>query len=100
MVMIYRHCCGELDGFRLNGRLRLLVSFALDFRRFTMRESCIVISNLPTSLLIQNGKARITDFGIAGVEAEIAKDNLRVGTPAYMSPEQITGKDISAKSDI
>jgi serine/threonine protein kinase len=55
----------------------------------------------PANIIIdKNGKARITDFGIAGVEAEIAKDNLRVGTPAYMSPEQITGKDVSAKSDI
>jgi serine/threonine protein kinase len=55
----------------------------------------------PANIIIdKNGKARITDFGIAGVEAEIAKDNLRVGTPAYMSPEQIKGKDVSAKSDI
>ncbi|HVE55373.1 MAG TPA: serine/threonine-protein kinase, partial [Pyrinomonadaceae bacterium] len=55
----------------------------------------------PANIIIDSkGRARITDFGIAGLEAEISKENLRVGTPAYMSPEQITGKQISQKSDI
>ncbi|MCA1640049.1 MAG: serine/threonine protein kinase, partial [Acidobacteria bacterium] len=55
----------------------------------------------PANVIIDSkGKARITDFGIAGVEAEIAGDELRVGTPAYMSPEQITGQEVSVKSDI
>ncbi|MEO8573312.1 MAG: serine/threonine-protein kinase [Pyrinomonadaceae bacterium] len=55
----------------------------------------------PANIIIDSkGKARITDFGIAGVEAEIANDPLRAGTPAYMSPEQISGKNVSAKSDI
>lgn len=55
----------------------------------------------PANIIIDSkGKARITDFGIAGVEAEIANESLRIGTPAYMSPEQITGNEISQKSDI
>lgn len=55
----------------------------------------------PANIIIDGkGKARITDFGIAGIEAEIARDEMRVGTPAYMSPEQITGKEISQRSDI
>ncbi len=55
----------------------------------------------PTNIIIDSkGKVRITDFGIAGFEAEISKDEMRVGTPAYMSPEQITGKEISVRSDI
>jgi hypothetical protein len=55
----------------------------------------------PANIIIDSkGKTRITDFGIAGFAGEIAKDSLRVGTPAYMSPEQITGKEISARSDI
>lgn len=55
----------------------------------------------PANVIIDSkGKARITDFGIAGLADEVSKDYLRVGTPAYMSPEQITGREISAKSDI
>ncbi len=55
----------------------------------------------PANVIIDSkGKARITDFGIAGLEADISKEEIRVGTPAYMSPEQITGKEVTQKSDI
>ncbi|HEX9961855.1 MAG TPA: serine/threonine-protein kinase, partial [Pyrinomonadaceae bacterium] len=55
----------------------------------------------PANVIIDNrGKARITDFGIAGIEEEIRDGEIRVGTPAYMSPEQITGREVSVKSDI
>lgn len=55
----------------------------------------------PANVIIDGkGKARITDFGIAGIEEEISKNELRIGTPAYMSPEQISGKDVSQRSDI
>lgn len=55
----------------------------------------------PANIIIdKKGVARITDFGIAGIEADISKDEIRSGTPAYMSPEQITGKEVTARSDI
>src|SRR5215213_5343709 len=55
----------------------------------------------PANVIIDNrGKARITDFGIAGLEDELKGGEIRVGTPAYMSPEQITGREVSIKSDI
>lgn len=54
----------------------------------------------PANVMIDGrGKARITDFGIAGLESEL-KDGTVAGTPAYMSPEQITGKELTTKSDI
>ncbi len=55
----------------------------------------------PGNIIIDSkGVARITDFGIAGIEAEMKGDNIRAGTPAYMSPEQITGKEVTVRSDI
>jgi tRNA A-37 threonylcarbamoyl transferase component Bud32 len=55
----------------------------------------------PANIIIdKKGVARITDFGIAGIEADMTGDNIRAGTPAYMSPEQITGKEVTTRSDI
>lgn len=55
----------------------------------------------PANIIIDSkGKVRITDFGVAGFVEDVSRENLRMGTPAYMSPEQITGGKISQTSDI
>jgi hypothetical protein len=42
----------------------------------------------------------VTDFGLAGLADQIANADVRSGTPAYMSPEQLEGREVSTKSDI
>lgn len=55
----------------------------------------------PANVIIDSsGRPRITDFGIAEFENELSGHEIRVGTPAYMSPEQIEGREVTKKSDI
>jgi serine/threonine protein kinase len=52
-------------------------------------------------ILTQDGTAKITDFGIARLESSnLTVEGQFIGTPNFMSPEQITGKAIDGRSDI
>ena len=58
----------------------------------------------PSNILIENdGRAYVMDFGIALVmgEQRATRVGVAIGTPHYMSPEQITGsRDIDCRADI
>jgi len=55
----------------------------------------------PSNIMIDGrGQVRITDFGLAALAAEIPIGDLRSGTPAYMSPEQKSGKEVTTRSDL
>ena len=51
-------------------------------------------------MLDDRGKIRIMDFGLAGVASEIQGAEISSGTPAYMAPEQLAGKEVTIQSDI
>jgi serine/threonine protein kinase len=52
-------------------------------------------------ILTEDNRAKITDFGIAKIAAQGAMRTVAImGTPSYMSPEQVTGGDIDARADI
>ena len=55
----------------------------------------------PANIMIDSrGQVRITDFGLAALAQEIALGDIRSGTPAYMSPEQKVGKEVTTRSDV
>jgi len=52
-------------------------------------------------ILTHDGSARIADFGIARLESSnLTMDGQFIGTPNFMSPEQIAGGPIDGRSDI
>jgi hypothetical protein len=72
-----------------------------------IHEEGIVHRDLKTSNIMVDGHgvARLMDFGLAkawasGVSQDMTASGQIVGTPEYMSPEQILGRELSRSSDI
>jgi hypothetical protein len=56
----------------------------------------------PANIMVDNtGRVKLTDFGVAYVPAStITGNGTALGSPRYMSPEQVTGAPIDPRSDI
>jgi len=57
----------------------------------------------PANILIREGDgvAKLADFGVArSTASELTSTGQSLGSPAYMSPEQIRGKTVDARSDL
>ncbi|HUT56094.1 MAG TPA: serine/threonine-protein kinase [bacterium] len=52
-------------------------------------------------MIVADNRVKIMDLGIARIPmSELTKDGKLVGSPSYMSPEQLSGKQIDGRSDL
>ena len=55
-------------------------------------------------LLMPSGEAKVADFGLARVidptQLDLTQAGLTMGTPLYMSPEQVEGRPLDQRSDL
>ncbi len=101
-----------LDGEDLGSLLRRIGRLSQDKAIEFTRKICAGLSAAhergvlhrdlkPSNIMIDGrGHVRITDFGLAALAQEIALGDIRSGTPAYMSPEQKAGREVTVRSDI
>ncbi len=106
---------GESLGARLGRTGRLSVHEAVEITReiadalsYAHGEGVVHRDVKPENILLtRQGHALLADFGIArggltaaGGDDRVTRVGSAVGTPTYMSPEQITGEEVTGLSDI
>lgn len=100
-----------VDGEDLASLLRRIGRLPVDKAAETARKLCAGLAAAhergvlhrdlkPANVMIDGrGQVIIMDFGLAGLSDQLQGD-IRSGTPAYMSPEQLAGTEVTFKSDI
>jgi len=103
-----------VDGKDLKSMIRMVGQLSSGKTIFIAKQVCdglveahrlgIVHRDLkPQNIMVdENGNARIMDFGIArSLKTKgITAAGVMIGTPEYMSPEQVEGKEVDQRSDI
>jgi class 3 adenylate cyclase/tRNA A-37 threonylcarbamoyl transferase component Bud32 len=88
--------------FPLEKSLRYMIEL-LDALDYAHSEGIVHRDIKPANIMIDNaGRLKLTDFGVVKVldKQEGTQAGTMVGTPGYMSPEQILGTSVSPRSDI
>src|SRR5919109_285097 len=92
--------------FDISEAVRIMCEL-LDALEFAHNAGVIHRDIKPANLMLdEQSRTKLTDFGVARVQdidrahAERTQAGTMVGTPAYMSPEQVSGGNIDKRTDI
>ena len=111
MALVTEYVEGESLETLLKGKLSIPETLAISIEIATAlqaaHEQGVVHRDIKPSniLLSSRGQVKLLDFGIAKLrddhdEEAITRTGDLVGTPAYMSPEQLMGDSIDARADL
>ncbi len=110
LYMVLEHVEGQTFAqlLRVRGALEIDRAFelfhpALDGLEHAHEAGVIHRDVKPSNLMVDaRGLVKVMDFGIArlGGSERVTRTGHLVGTPEYMSPEQIRGEDVTVRSDV
>jgi serine/threonine-protein kinase len=80
-----------------------IVARVADALGYAHRQNVVHRDVKPANVMyeVENDVVKVTDFGIARItDSSKTKTGMVLGTPSYMSPEQLQGKKIDGRSDL
>jgi serine/threonine-protein kinase len=80
-----------------------LMALAADALGYAHKQNVVHRDIKPANIMYdpESGEFKITDFGIARItDSSKTKTGMVLGTPSYMSPEQLSGEKVGGSSDL
>ncbi len=92
----------DVGGLMAPERVTAIASQVADGLAFAHAHGVVHRDIKPSNIMIlKNGVVKITDFGIALIPSSSrTMAGMVLGSPKYMSPEQVVGQDVDGRSDI
>ncbi len=84
-------------------RVVSIMARVADALGYAHRQSVVHRDIKPANIMydLESDNPKVTDFGIARVtDSSKTKTGMVLGTPSYMSPEQLSGKKVDGRSDL